>query len=69
MPRAHQITTHVLARPDEIPRRFLTLRRNDHGRELADPDQPSDPLGIRFVFSELPDDHDLFMRVIGGHGV
>jgi len=21
------------------------------------------------VFSELPDDHDLFMRVIGGHGV
>jgi hypothetical protein len=43
--RPHQRGARILPRPDQIPCRFLELARHAYRRQLAQPQQPRQPLG------------------------
>src|SRR5262249_30761060 len=46
MPRPHQIATGVLTGRDETTRRLLSQRRDPHGSDLTEREQPRHPLGV-----------------------
>ena len=49
MPGPHQITTRVLARPDQITRRLLIRLRHMHRDQLTQPQQPRQPLRVTTI--------------------
>ena len=49
MPRPHQLATRVLASADQIACRLLVRLRHPHRHQLAQPQQPRQPLGIATI--------------------
>ncbi len=49
MPRPHQLATRVLARPHQIAGRLLVRLRHPHRDQLAEPQQPRQPLRVATV--------------------
>jgi hypothetical protein len=61
MPDAHQVSARVLARPHQITGRLLVRLRDTHRHQLAQPQQPGQPLRVATVSLDLsPDARGIF---------